>query len=533
MAKSKYWDKRGKEHKGPFDTIVIGSGMGSMTAAALLSELGERVLVLEQHYEPGGYTHTFKRPGGYIWDVGVHAIGEVSEHTMTGRLLKKLTRGQLEWESLGEVYDSFHFPDGFDIDFPDNPNDFRANLLAAFPDEARAIGLYFDAIKDVGQAMKRYYASRVLPSQVSGAADFILNRKVLQYFERSAEDVLRDFTDNEKLRAVLCSQWGYYGSVPRDASFAIQALVARHFLWGAYYPVGGSDKIAEGLLGTVAHHGGWTRIASPVDAIIIEDGAAVGVEVAGEAYHADRIISGIGAQATLTRLLPASYRMKHWGASFEALEPAAAHVCLYLGFKGDVRAAGATAANQWFYNTWDQTIEAWDVAPGAENKPDAPILYCSFPSLKDSTHDPGPEQKHTGEVVTFVPWESFEQWSGSRWKKRGEDYEAFKNELQELLLQQFFEAMPELEPLVDYVDFSTPASTDYFNRAVGGSIYGLAPTPERYTNKWLRPKSPIPNLFLAGCDVCSPGVIGAMFGGVLAATAARPVDAGRYMRDIL
>ncbi|MFT5992576.1 MAG: all-trans-retinol 13,14-reductase, partial [Bradymonadia bacterium] len=80
--------------------------MGGMTAAAMLATMGKRVLVLEQHYTPGGFTHTFKRPG-YEWDVGVHAVGEVSLHTTIGRLLKRLTKGKLEWASLGDTYDEF------------------------------------------------------------------------------------------------------------------------------------------------------------------------------------------------------------------------------------------------------------------------------------------------------------------------------------------------------------------------------------------------------------------------------------------
>ena len=56
-----------------YDAIVIGSGMGGLTTAALLSELGKRVCVLEQHYTAGGYTHSYER-NGYEWDVGVHYI---------------------------------------------------------------------------------------------------------------------------------------------------------------------------------------------------------------------------------------------------------------------------------------------------------------------------------------------------------------------------------------------------------------------------------------------------------------------------
>ena len=105
-----------------WDYIVIGSGMGGMTAAALLSQLGNKVLVLEQHYVAGGFTHTFRRKG-WVWDVGVHAVGEVTSQAVVGRILSQLTGGRLEWTTLGPVYDEFHFPD-LRIDFPNNKRPF-------------------------------------------------------------------------------------------------------------------------------------------------------------------------------------------------------------------------------------------------------------------------------------------------------------------------------------------------------------------------------------------------------------------------
>ena len=67
-----------------YDAIIIGSGMGSLTSAAILAKEGKKVLVLERHYTAGGFTHIFKRKG-FEWDVGIHYIGEVQKNTSLKR----------------------------------------------------------------------------------------------------------------------------------------------------------------------------------------------------------------------------------------------------------------------------------------------------------------------------------------------------------------------------------------------------------------------------------------------------------------
>jgi len=516
---------------GSFDTVVIGSGMGGMTAAALLAKTGERVLVLEQHYVPGGFTHTFRRPG-YEWDVGVHAVGEVTHHSLTGRLLEHLTDGRLQWASLGETYDEFTYPDGLQLAFPDSPAQFRENLIEAFPKEQRAIDEYLHLVKAVSGTMRGYYLARLAPKRFSRVADTLMARKAKKYLTMRCKDVIDGLTDDERLRGVFAAQWGYYGAPPSRASFAMQALVVKHFLHGGYYPVGGSGRIAEELLRTVADAGGWTAIRSDVDEILIEGGKAVGVRLtSGREVRSKKVLSAAGVLSTVTRLLPESHRDEKWAASIRKLAPSPAHVCLYLGFEGDVRSAGATAANQWFYETWDMEKDAWDVdADGPEGE--APVLYRSFPSLKDPEHDPGPKQRHTGEVVTFVPWETFAPYKDARWHKRGPEYEALKKKVEDKLLAHFVRRMPKLEPMLTHVELSTPASTHHFVRPMNGAIYGLEPTTERFENEWLRPRSPIGNLFFGGSEVATVGVIGAMMGGVLGATAAAPLGAFDIIRRL-
>jgi all-trans-retinol 13,14-reductase len=526
MAGEKSWNKKGGD--GPWDTIVIGSGMGGMTCAALLTKLGHRVLVLEQHYVPGGFTHTFRRKQ-WTWDVGVHAVGEVSDRGMPGRILKRLTDGRLQWASLGPVYDEFFFPDDVHIDFPDDRDQFRANLIAAFPDEVDAIDEYLRLVKEVGRSMKGYYLARAAPRRLSRIADRVMGRDAQKWLEQNTADVLDGLTDNEHLKTVLAAQWGYYGSVPSRSSFAMQALVVRHFLWGGYYPVGGSGEIAVELLKTVADGGGWTRIYADVEQIIVEGNRAVGVRMTdGEEIRARNIVSAAGVMATTRRLLPEHARGP-WIDEIQGLNPASAHVCLYLGFKGDIRSAGAGSANKWFWNTWSSEDDMWNI-DDPDNLDDAGVLYCSFPSLKDPEHDPGPELLHTGEVVTFVPWDMFSEWKDARWKKRGAEYEALKKKLHDKLLEQFLGRMPELRPMLAYSELSTPVSTDHFVRPMRGSIYGIEPTPERFKCRWLRPRSPIDNLYMAGSEVSTVGVVGAMMGGVICAVSMEPIKGLRWIR---
>lgn len=512
-----------------WDYLVIGSGMGGMTAATLLAKMGKRVLVLEQHYIPGGMTHSFKRHG-WVWDAGVHAVGEVSQHSIDGRILNALTEGRLEWASLGEVYDRFHFPGGAVVDFPDSPQAFKANLIEAFPQERAAIERYFQEIRATVKTMRGHFLGRLMPVWLENLLRPLIASQSQTVFSRTTKAFLDSLTDNEKLKTVLAGQWGYYGLPPSKSSLAIHAACTNHFMHGAYYPVGGSHQIAEAMLTTVARNGGWTRTKAEVETLLMHNGRVQGVRLKnGEEIRAHRVISAAGAPTTFGRLVPEADRRQDWLQSVTRLGTSPAYVCLNLGFKGDIRQAGAQATNQWFYESWDAEKDTWDVRdPHAE----APVLYVSFPSLKDPTHDPGPEMKHTGEVVTFVPYEAFAEWQGTRWKKRGDDYEAFKQDLADRLLRQLYRHMPELEKHVAFVELATPLSTEHFVRAHKGAIYGLTPSLERYQNPWLRPRTPFKGLYLAGCDVVGGGVMGAFIGGVMAVAAAEPWKLIQFLRRL-
>ena len=515
--------------EGQWDAIVIGSGIGGMTTAATLAKLGQRVLVLEQHVIPGGFTQTFKRPG-YQWDVGVHIVGEMTDRSFAGRLLADLTDGRLEWESVGPIYDEFNFPDGFTIQFSDSPEAFRETLIDYFPHERPGIDEYLALVRRVSRAAGRNLQMRALPWYLAPGARRKAAAAAQPHITSTTQSVLESLIDDPKLRSVLAAQWGYYGVPPSRSSFAMHALMVQHFLHGAFYPVGSAAAIAPALLETVAGADGWTAVRRSVEEIVVRRGRAIGVKLDdGAEIEAKRVVSAAGAIPTASML--GDTAPNAWSDSYRV--PGPAHLSLYLGFSGiDIAAHGAQRYCQWYYDSWDTEAISWDVrpdrAPGA-----APVVFCSFPSIKDPAHNPGDARHHTGEAITFVPWEPFSGWKDAKWKRRGTEYEDFKGRLTEALLRQYRDLYPELAPHVEHAEMSTPVSTHHFTSAPAGSIYGLATEPDRFVDETLLPETPISGLYLSGADVSTPGVAGALMGGVLAAVAAAPVAGGRYVRGIM
>ncbi|MBE2251836.1 MAG: NAD(P)/FAD-dependent oxidoreductase [Myxococcus sp.] len=505
-----------KPPTGAFDAIVIGSGIGGLVSAAVLSRYGKkRVLVLERHYRIGGYTHTFTRPG-YEWDVGVHYIGQVGERGALRALFDKLSDGRIRWAPLPDVYDRIELGDRA-YDFVSGAGRFIEKLAESFPAEREAITKYVDLVKTTTRKGSMFFMARGLPSIVSAVTSPFMARGFSELASRTTREVLLELTKNEELIAVLTGQYGDYGLPPSRSSFAMHAALVSHYLGGGFYPIGGASVIAEGIAPLIEENGGHLAISAEVESIIIEHGVAVGVKLAdGSEQRAPLLISNAGVALTFGKLVPEANRPASWTKALQSVPPSSSYLCLYLGFKATDEELGLTGTNLWLYpdEKHDENVARFEADPEAP----FPMVYLSFPSAKD----PDFQRRHPGratvDVITMARWEWFSKWQGTRWHKRGDDYEAFKQRFTDRLLEVVFKRLPQLRGRVDVAELSTPLTTEHFASHPRGELYGLDHTPERYDLP-LRAKTPIPGLMLTGADLATCGVAGGALGGLITASA--------------
>ena len=347
-----------------------------------------------------------------------------------------------------------------------------------------------------------------------------MNRNFHSFSDQTTYEVLKSLTKNETLIKVLCGQYGDYGLPPKKSSFYMHATVARHYFSGGYFPVGGSSKIAEAIDQVIEKAGGTILVKAEVQQIIIENNRAVGVEMSdGTKFYANNIISGAGIFNSFKKLVPEAINQKYQlNNSLSKLEPSVAHSCLYIGLNGSPEELGLPKMNYWIYPEADDHDTIVDRYLADTNE-DFPVVYISFPSAKDpdwSNRYPG---KSTIDIITLLPFEVCKQWDGTKWMKRGTDYDDFKESIAQRLLEILYKHLPSTKGKVDHYELSSPLTTKHFMNYENGELYGLDHSPSRFRNKALKPSTPIKNYYLTGQDIVTCGVGAAMFAGLLTVTA--------------
>jgi all-trans-retinol 13,14-reductase len=434
------------------------------------------------------------------------------------RAFDHLTGGRLEWSRMPDVYDRV-LMGGRTYDFPSGTERFRRRMIEYFPGEARAVDRYMKAVRAANRASGLFWAAKAIPGALAALAGPLMRRPYLRWADRTTADVLREITGNRDLTGLWTAQWGDYGLPPGQSSFAIHAAIAGHYWEGASYPVGGSARIAETIAPEIEAAGGMIVVSAEVAEVMVERGVATGVRMAdGRELRAGLVISDAGARNTYNRLMKqAGAGVDTARAELRAIPASKTFLSLYVGVKHTAQELGLEGTNLWIHAGPDHDRNMAQFA--ADPSMPFPTVFISFPSAKDPDFQRRHPDRCTIEVVAPAPFDWFERWQNTRWRKREAGYEEFKGELAARLRAELERHVPAVAGKVDFAELSTPLTARHFMNYERGEAYGLAATPERFRVRCLTPRTPVENLYLTGQDVVSLGVTGALFGGALTASA--------------
>lgn len=494
------------------DHIVIGSGMGGLTVATWLAKAGEKVVVFERHYVPGGFTHSFRRKQNFQWDVGVHYVGNVGKNQSLRGLFDFLTNHKLDWEPIGSIYDVVKI-DGDLYEFKTGKENFRNQLIEYFPEEIPAINTYLKLIDKANKFGGAFFLEKTFKPILSKSIGWIIRKLYKRYYQKTTLEVLSKLSNNKRLISVLCAQCGNYGLTPKYSSFAAHSIIVNHFMEGGYYPKGGADQISIKTLETLNSLGGIVYINAEVNEIVTEINKVKGIRINERFIACSSVISGVGVNNTFNHLLSKQAKRK-CKFNLHNIKPSMGHMCLYVGLDNSSqelklpRYSICCFDNDNFDDTYDQlTLE------DAPNK----IAHISFPSAKNTEWEGKQPRTATILAITVGLYSWFSKYEDLPWMKRGEAYMDLKKVFESAMLKRLYEMFPQIKGHVVVTEVSTPLSTKHFSNYQHGEIYGLEHTPNRFALPFLRPETKIKGLRLVGQDITLVGVASAMLSGMFCA----------------
>lgn len=478
------------------DVVVIGAGLGGLSAATRLAKEGLSVLLLERHNVPGGYATSFVR-GRFEFEVALHELsgmGKDGEPTGNVQYLQELgVADGLEFMPVNDLYRSV-FP-GVDLRLPVGREAYTAALCDAFPADADGIrtflGRVFALAHDTVELEKTFASGRFGWRDVATAPFRFPN--AARYLPVTWGQVLDRDVKGAAARAVLSQYWGYFGLPPSRMAFLYFAIaLATYIRYGATYVRGRSQALSNAFLAAFERWGGEARFNTPVARILTADGRITGVETeAGERIDAARVVSNASPLTTAVDLLGPGAAPQAWldRLGRETVGPSTVNV--YLGLNRDVIADGFTDHETFVNLSFDQ--EAHHAATSTLEAPPCCAITC-YNAVWPAISPPGTSMVVLTALSRGEPWLALPP----------ARYHETKSRLGDRMIDLAERVLPGLREAAEVVEVSTPVTNMRFAANPGGSIYGFDQPPWSSTALRHPAKAPIDGLWLAGAWV-QPG----------------------------
>lgn len=471
-----------------YDVIIIGAGLGGLTAGAKLAREGKRILLLEQHDRPGGCATTFKRRD-FTMEVGLHEMDGLHPRDIKQRIFEDIGLGdRVTFLPVPEFYRFIN--ERYDLVIPHDPEKAGHLLKKSFPGEEKGIDAYFYHVLNARRIMVAH----------KGQSD------------RSLGAFLDEIIGDEDLKLVLLGNLGYFHDDPYSLSWLYYLNAQGSYYGGAAsFIQGGSQNLSTALSQLITEQGGKVMLNQLVTSIDYRDKKVSGVtfrEQKGknkgqvEQASAPQIIMN-GSVPGLSQLL-SKKDTAPLAKSIKDLAIGASLLTVYYGFNKSLQAIGNKNYSTFIY---DESVRSQKDILG-NNHSDFSTRSFTFVDYGQVDARLAPEGKSVGAVCAIdypSDWEGLER----------NEYMRMKSDVADTFTGRLEKILPGFREAVEYVEVATSLSVERFTLNPKGAVYGFAQHPGRSLDYL----SALPeNVFIASAwGKIGGGFSGAMVNGYLTA----------------
>jgi prolycopene isomerase len=478
-------------HLADYDVIIIGAGMGGLSAAAHLAVKGQKVLVFEKHFIVGGSTTKFKR-GDFTFDVALHAMAGGGPGKMDRGLFQLLKATGVDKKV--ELYEVPHFYravfPGVDITLPPNWEGFKAELKKQWPQESQSIDKFHVLCEDLfGDLMElrdlfRYGRAHATLTRVMVP---LRQRTFFKWKDRTVQDLMDHCFNDEDLKAVVSQLWVFYGApIETQSALIFMAATESYLSDGAWHVKGTSQALADGYAERIRELGGEVKTRTLVTKIIIENGVATGVVTAdGKRYSARYIVANTDPYQLAYTLIGKEHMPAAYIEKLESMRPANSLFGVYLGLSVDLKERGYEDS-EIFYNTYRDSRKNYDAMMKGDFANGA-VAITIYTNLGDPVYAPPGKS-----VVKLDAYSEIAVWPKDR-----EAYRKLKDQKVDELIALAANVIPELKDPKNFIikEGYTPKTIENYTKNKGGVVYGFELSPDQWEK--MPNTTPVSNVFIA------------------------------------
>jgi len=494
-----------------YNSIIIGGGLGGLIAAATLSKRGQKVLLLEQHYIPGGCATSFKRKD-FIIEVGLHELDGLNDLDTKVKIFNYLdVFKHVEFLKVPEL---FHlFKTELNFTFPHGNSEALRKLTASFPEDKKGIEQFFKLINGVLLEISKIPQSKFISTLIYPLMP-LLFPNIVKSSGITVGDWLDKHIKNEKLKLLLTTNILYYSDDPYNMSMMYFSVAQGGYVGGGgHFIKGGSQKLTGYLADSIEQMGGQVLLGKMVDNILVDNGVAVGVK-----YHdafnnkiehttilADTIIAN-AAIPNVLKMLPLQYQPSVQD-KIKNLEESCSLISIYIGFNVDLKKFGVKHYSSFFQEEDIQTLG--DLKKNYQG--DWQKKSFVFVDYSQVDSNLCPEGKSIGVICAADYLSEWENLDTITYKKK-------KEEVAQLFFNRLEKYYPGILSHLEYYEVGTAKTIKKYTLNPNGTPYGYAQKLSQSAKKRDFSIPKIKNLhFASAWTFPGGGFTGTIISGFLAA----------------